>query len=133
MNYKIRIKCTNGKELSLNGKKINKKSDVSQLTNQFDYLEKAIVVCRTGSRYVLKTFECLFNRELTEIELIGFVRQMKKSGFCSAQNVRVDFINSTNNEYLHSVEFNTERKVEHRRQKRRHIYQYNTKIIYSKK
>ena len=136
MNYKIRIECTNEKDLSLNGKKINKKSDVSQLTNQFD-LEKAIVVSREivvpRKKFVLKTFECLFNRKLTEIELIEFVRQMKKSGFSSAQNVRVDFINATNNEYLHSIRFNTEEQFKPRIQPRTHKYKYNSEIIYSKK
>jgi hypothetical protein len=113
MSYKIRINCTNKKELCFNGEKINKELyyDINNklLPMYIDYIDKIAILHKTtnsfttAKSFTIKTLEIICNREIDEMEFNEFIIILKSAGFyCEIDETKnkqsgskIQFIKST--------------------------------------
>ena len=117
--YKIRIRCTDPKELAFNGKKITKKSYNNihnrLQPNNIDYIDAIIILYITSysirypRRYpeffTDKSLEFLCNTKITEDQFKVFILKMKEIGFASDQKCSIQFIDN-NGKIMYNYDFN---------------------------
>ena len=89
MTYKIRINCTNKRELCFNGTKINKELyyDIHNklLPMYIDYIDKIMILSKTtnsfttAKSFTTKSLEFICNREIDEMEFNEFIVKIMNS------------------------------------------------------
>ena len=106
-NYKIKISCTSKEELSNNNRKISitnyNKNKLQQLTNNYDYIIKTIILHKSLQNFTTKTLEFLCNKLITDNDFKIFIQNMKDLGFYSNSKNSISFIkNDDPHELIHS-------------------------------
>lgn len=108
--YKIRINCTEIKQLSYNNSKITQKQKYN--FNDINYIDEVYIKYRkiVKENKTLKTLEFIINKSLDINELQEFLIILKNKGFRSDNNTIVEFIDITDNNnyiYLYKFRYNT--------------------------
>lgn len=111
MTYKIRINCTNKRELCFNGTKINKELyyDIHNklLPMYIDYIDKIMILSKTtnsfttAKSFTTKSLEFICNREIDEMEFNEFIIILKSVGFYCENNEQSNY-NNPNKKYKQS-------------------------------
>lgn len=111
MSYKIKIFCTDFRDLAFNNKSINYLIR-DELINSFypeedDFIDRILIVYKKKiNKFIVKSLEIFFTEKLTIYEFEEYLIQMYNNGFRSINNIEVDFINTENNEILYKLSFN---------------------------
>ena len=115
MLYKIKIVCTSDYDLSFNCCKINRfiyDTIINKLNPcENDFINNIIVLYKSSNKYNIQNFidkslEIFCNIRLTEEQFIKYIKKMHNCGFQSWNNVKVEFIDITNNEIIYKYTFN---------------------------
>lgn len=133
--YKIRIRCTEPKELSFNGKKINKKRYSNIVTalqpNLFEYIDTVCVLYVKYGAFTCKSLEFLCNRCIDDVELKYIISHMKTIGFMSQKGC-IQLVNSSGYVISNYI-FDLERKVETQiKPKKENNSRYSQFVLYKK-
>lgn len=161
-NYKIKIACTKKKELQYNKKPISRKNhnkiNFIKLIDDSNYINTGLILYKTLKKLefrpiTTKTLEflCSSENELTEIEFVGFIKDMKNIGFSSDMYNTIHLIKLHKSEqeqdkYIHSIKrkdveehiyryrFSSEENIEtkNKRKKLKNRSLYSTQILYTK-
>ena len=110
--YKIKINCTDIKELSYNNSKITNKDRKKYKFDDINYVDEVYVLHRKliKENFILKSLEFIINKSLDIKELQDFLIILKNKGFRSDNNTTVEFIDITDNNnhnYLYKIRYNT--------------------------
>lgn len=110
--YKIKINCTDIKDLSYNNFKINNKYRKKYKFDDINYVDEVYVLHRKliKENFILKSLEFIINKLLDIKELQDFIIILKNKGFRSDNNTTVEFIDITDNNnhnYLYKIRYNT--------------------------
>ena len=127
--YKIKINCTDIKQLSYNNSNITKKDREKYKFDDINYIDEVYVLHRNliKEKFTLKSLEFIINRPLDIKELHEFIIILKNKCFISEKNTTVDFIDITNNNnyiYLYKIEYNTLKNIHYK------IIEYKRKSKY---
>ena len=110
--YKIKINCTDIKELSYNNFKITNRDRKKYKFDDINYVDEVYVLHRKliKKNFTLKSLEFIINKLLDINELQDFLIILKNKGFRSDNNTTVEFIDITENNnyiYLYKIRYNT--------------------------
>ena len=110
--YKIKINCTDIKELSYNNFEITNKDRKKYKFDDINYVDEVYVLHRKliKKNFTLKSLEFIINKLLDINELQDFLIILKNKGFRSDNNTTVEFIDITENNnyiYLYKIRYNT--------------------------
>ena len=110
--YKIKINCTDIKELSYNNFKITNRDRKKYKFDDINYVDEVYVLHRKliKENFILKSLEFIINKLLDIKELQDFIIILKNKGFRSDNNTTVEFIDITDNNnhnYLYKIRYNT--------------------------
>ena len=141
--YKIKINCTNTNSFNYNNIKITEKNKliklkIKEIANNIDFIHNCFLLYKTLklNNITIKTLEFCLNRNITDNEIISFIRILKNNGFKSKPYVNIKLFQIKNNkeELIKIINFNNEtpKEISENKKKFKNNSLYISKIIYSK-
>ena len=138
-DYKIKIACTSLDELCYDNKIINKKNynkcKLEELINNYDNINKLLILYKkmNNKNITTKTLEFGCNNEISEINFLNFIQDMKNIGFNSKQDTSIHFIYTQTNESIYKYKFQSIEPIyKFKINKKKNRSNYNTQILYTK-
>jgi len=124
--YKIKLACTGKKEFSYKNQIINNKN-IDDIVNNlnlrtYQYVEKGHFTYKTN---VSKMFTCKFmeitcNDKITKNAFKNFIKKLKKIGFYSDDDSRVELIDTTTNNIVYGYHFQTMSELKDKKYDKKH-------------
>ena len=129
--YKIRLACTGKNEFSYKTKIIDKKN-IDDIVNNlnlrtYQYVEKGNFLYKTNSRFTCKFMEIICNAKITSTAFKNFIKKLKKIGFYSEEDSRVDLIDINTNKVVCGYKFQSMTVIEDKKNNKK----YKNSSIYA--
>ena len=145
MAYKIKIECTNFKDLTFNNRPIDSRNYYAMLyelaPEEDDRIEYIHILNRTSYRnksnmlvkFYLKRLEIFFNTLLTRNQFKDYIKKMINLSFYSINGICIDFVDINENCIIYRYKFMTITPVDIPKMKcRLNKYSYKIDNIYHK-
>jgi|SaaInlStandDraft_7_1057024.scaffolds.fasta_scaffold05198_5 hypothetical protein len=134
--YKIRLACTGKNEFSYKTKIIDKKN-IDDIVNNlnlrtYQYVEKGNFLYKTNNRFTCKFMEIICNDKITLTAFKNFIKKLKKIGFYSEEDSRVDLIDIITNKVVYGYKFQSMTVIEDKKNKNNKKYK-NSSIYATRK
>jgi len=111
--FKIKIDCTDDKQLLYNNRPIKNKTKITNISN-INFITKCSIIYRKiyneKGPYTLKSLEFEINKSLNINELREFINNLKTLNFTSQKDTTTTLIDITDNNshiYIYKIKFNT--------------------------